>query len=289
LLHFGSNLLTISTAREIRRVGGAKRVLERETETSIPEDAFHQGDILKIEFFGVSHPTPDLGVVINADCDLAHRKTDGVISYLPIYRFRTYLESFWAAGHVDEVRRGVLDYIRRVCSLDEREDENLQRWVCSDSPLEIANKLGTRSQLKTKAIEQLREKLERLRLCVDLEQTPFDLFRSFCKSEPNPEQYARKCIVNAKRSLSDGHFFVSDIAGEPDVGFIIRMRRIYSIDANACFRSISDREIAGNITKSAAVRVCRLTAKYRYRVAQLSASYSACPTTLQAFSLTRSF
>jgi hypothetical protein len=73
--------------------------VEVETERAHPQDELGQGDIIALEY-PEGKTGPELGVVINADCDLANGKTDGTIAYLPIFSFRQYLDLFWAPGHL---------------------------------------------------------------------------------------------------------------------------------------------------------------------------------------------
>jgi hypothetical protein len=240
-----------------------------ETSRASPELPLRQGDILRIDPTGDG--SPELGVVINADCDLEHNKTDGVVAYLPIYRFRAYLEQFWAPGHVAELKHKLHIQIQQICDIDEPDLENLDRWLLSSDATEISTKLAVGRELKTRSQEQLVEAVSKLRVCLDTTMDPFEVFLTFCRYEKDPAKHARKQISAAKKAIADGHFFVSEIVGEPDVGFVIRMRRIYTIDARSCFPSNAALERSGTVNRPTAVRFAHLTPMYSYRVAQLFA------------------
>ena len=247
------------------------KALNSETERPSIQTPLRQGDIIKLEGDKQGPTASDLGVIINADCDLAHNKTDGVIAYLPIYRFKSYLENFWAGDHVDDLREALFKQVQRICALEDGDKDNLERWIVISDPNEISEKLSSNHNLKPNQKQQLSDAVKRLRLCLDPKHRPFDTFLEFCRCESDPIKHARKQVANAKKAIGEGHFFVSEIVGEPDVGFVIRMRRIYTIDAASCFTSIPALQTSSIASAQTAYRLAALTPIYRYRVAQLFA------------------
>lgn len=65
-----------------------------ESEPVKSSDPFLQGDILQLVDAHGRAVAPAYGVIINADCDLAHCKIDGVVAYLPLFPFETYFRPF---------------------------------------------------------------------------------------------------------------------------------------------------------------------------------------------------
>ena len=65
-----------------------------ETEQVGPSDSFLQGDVVKILNARGTIADPPYGIIINADCDLAHCKIDGTVAYVPVFPFESYFEGF---------------------------------------------------------------------------------------------------------------------------------------------------------------------------------------------------
>lgn len=243
----------------------------QETERTKPTDELRQGDILRLEDGAGRGRIPALGVIINADCDLAHGKLDGVIAYLPMYAFRTYLGRFWAPSFVEEQRRSLIERIRTLCGLDDRGEEDLMRWLACAEVADVIARLSKACDLKGKDAAELADKLERLAICVRPSCEPLAAFASFCQREKNPQQFARKRISHAHSNMGDGHFFVSEIVGESEVGFVVRMRRIYTIDAACCFSSQAAQLASTSGDGLTAVRIARFAPPFRFKLAQLFA------------------
>lgn len=246
----------------------------RETEKADSSTELRQGDILRIEHSQSGH-LPDMGVIINADCDLAHNKTDGVIAYLPIYPFPTFLEHFWIPAYLSNVRTDSTKQVLDLLDLREEEQpseyENLHSWLATSLPEELAGRLLANGQVKKKNLDALLMHLCRLHTCLNSQARPLEAFASICRNEKDPKAHAEKQITTAKKNMGDGHFFVSDICGCADIGFVIRMRRIYTIDADRCFTSTAAQLASSNGTTTTALRVARFTKLYQFKIAQLFA------------------
>ena len=243
----------------------------QETERVKPGDDFRQGDILRLEDGPDRLRLSELGIIINADCDLVHGKLDGVIAYLPVYPFHTYLARFWAPSYVDELRRTHLERVKAICNLDDREADELLHWLPKTPLQEIHARLSTSFNLKNKNATDLHDKLEKLAFCTDPDRDPLAVFSWFCHRDKNAEQFARKQIAQAYAGMGDGHFFISEIVGNAGIGFVIRMRRIYTIDADCCFPSQSSRLASTAGDRLTAFRVARLAPPFRFKLAQLFA------------------
>lgn len=244
--------------------------LSRETERAAAADPCRQGDIMRLE-----HPTGDshahcLGLVINADCDLQNKKTDGVIAYLPIYTFDEYLDTFWGASYVDEVAGIATNKLLKILNVDEREADDLRAWIRSAPIQTIHEKLAAWPDIKPQQ-GMISDLLTKLRICVNTDESPLERFGQLCRLEKDPIVAARKQIVAAKKAMGDGHFFISDLVDHEDVGFVIRMRRIYTLPETHCFRSVANQRAGSDGTASTAIRFARLTPLYQFKVAQLFA------------------
>lgn len=239
-----------------------------ETERVLQREPRRQGDIIKLEWpAGLSGPP--LGIVINADCDLAHGKTDGVIAFVPIYPFRDYLAEFWATGHVDEVCNAATRGILKLAADDD--PEALHGWLRSSGPEDVAEKLASSRSLKKKDSEQLAIELRRLAVCLDGARTPLERFQQLCAIASDAPAYAKTHINAAKKAMGEGHFFISEMVDDARVGFVVRMRRIYALPETDYFISSSDQQSRSDGNRPTAVRLGRLTALYKFKVLQLFA------------------
>lgn len=243
----------------------------QETERAKPADDFRQGDIIRFEDGRAQVPPSDLGVIINADCDLVHGRLDGVIAYLPIYPFQTYLTRFWAPSFLEALRRTHLHRVRDICGLNEDEANDLLRWLDDTSIQDACDRLSTTFGLSRKNISQLTEHLETLVYIVDSDRDPYSVFIWYCHRTKDPEKFARAQIKQAYENMGNGHFFVSEIVGDAEIGFVVRMRRIYTIDVTCCFPSQSSRLSSTGGSKLTAVRIARLSSPFRFKLAQLFA------------------
>lgn len=243
---------------------------ERETERAPSGDERSQGDIIRIEHVPPGNE-PELGVIINADCDLAHDRLDGVVTYLPLYPFSEYLARFWAPGHIDEVLRSATQKVLELAGDATTEAEALQDWIRTDGNIVVFNAIAQVSSLKKSSAVQLERELGKIATALDADATHLQRFSRLCASEADPAGHARKQIVAAKKAMGEGHFFISDLVDHDELGFVVRMRRILSIAEHRCFRSTSEQRATTAGGETTAVRVARLTPLYRIKVLQVFA------------------
>ncbi|WP_439541222.1 hypothetical protein [Hyphomicrobium sp.] len=205
--------------------------------------------------------------MINADCDLAHQKTDGVVAFLPIYSFHDYLSQFWAPGHIQEVVDHATQAVLKLA--DDSDAAVLHAWLKSSGAEAVCFSIVRYKGLKKSQSDQLDRELRRLAICLDAAQAPIIRFRHLCSAAPDPASYARTHITSAKKAMGEGHFVFSDLVDDQSVGFVIRMRRIYTMPEGDCFVSTSEQMSRSQGDRPTAVRVARLTERYRFKVLQL--------------------
>lgn len=242
--------------------------MSRETEHPAPDDELRQGDILRTPGSG-DHP--GLGVVINADCDLAQGKTDGVIAYLPIYSFRNYIKVFWAATFAKSQRREQLIKVLSLCKLEDSEGDGLLEWLAVEDSEAVAATLLDQLRLSPNQIGALRISLADLKHCFCSNVTAYEAFLYICRKRNDGDKFLRKQIGAAYKAIGEGHFFLNEIYGLDGIGFVVRMRRIYSIPEQYCFRSTAEHRKGGCDPQFAAIRIAKLTPLYRFKVTQLFA------------------
>jgi hypothetical protein len=241
---------------------------DRETERVPASDERSQGDIIRIEHVPESDE-PELGVIINADCDLAHDRLDGVVTYLPLYTFRRYLALFWAPGHVAEVLKAATQKVLELAGDGAAEAEGLHSWIRTDGPAAVSASMT--SGLKKGPAALMEREVGRIAISLDDDATHYQRFARLCGDEPDPAGHARKQILAAKKAMGDGHFFISDLVDHDELGFVVRMRRVLSIAEERCFRSVAEQRATSAGLETTAVRVGRLTPLYRIKVLQVFA------------------
>jgi hypothetical protein len=241
---------------------------QTETERVAQKEPWAQGDIVQIEWPEGS-TGPALGIVMNADCDLAHGRTDGVFAIVPVYPFSDYLAKFWAPGHIDDM---IASATRSALEVIEDDDTAaLHTWLRNDGSEHVATALVASKKLKKNQAEKLERDLGKLVICLDESASLIARFQALCRADSNPAKYARTQITAAKTAMGDGHFFISDLVEHPSVGFVVRMRRIYTLPERDMFQSISNQRSASSGDRPTAVRIARLTELYRVKVVQVFA------------------
>jgi len=242
-----------------------------ETERCPVQENFQQGDLLRIvgeENTSVNH---GMGVIINADCDLAHSKHDGVIAYLPLFTLQEYLKLFWLPQFFQSERNVAWNGLCTLCDDEHSEWQEVEEWLHTESVEDIALALAKSKKLSNKQLEAIRQHLCRIKICSCGEKEGFSSLNEISELEKRPKSYLEKKVNNALKQMGDGHFLINEIYGELDIGFVIRMRRIHSIDAQCCFKSMSEFRSSSSDDRNCAYRIARLIPPFRYRVAQLFA------------------
>lgn len=241
---------------------------QKETESVSQKEPRAQGDIIRFEW-PESSPGPALGVIINADCDLAQGRTDGVLAILPIYPFDDYIAKFWAPGHVDGMAASTTKAVLEAIEADD--EVALHTWLRDSGSKHVAESLVASTKLKKKQSDKLELDLAKLAICLESDTAYITRFQTLCRAESNPEKYAHTQITAAKKALGDGHFFISDLVGHPSVGFVIRLRRIYTLPEQDVFLATSTQRSTNDAGRPTAVRIARLTELYRLKVVQVFA------------------
>jgi hypothetical protein len=248
---------------------GSARADQVETLSALPSDPFLQGDIVRL-VNGAGDPLdPPFGIVINADCDLAHCKIDGVVSYLPLFPFNTYFKKFWIPSYIEERRTELLQTLGQLCGWDDKDAEQLAIWVREESvddiSTRIANALGIR-------VSQIKPKIAEFARIAQSEEFDAELLRAVAADQKiDPQQALAKFARKALRTLGDGSFFINEVAGLPTVGFVARLRRVYSLPIEVVFSSEAQFRSSANGAASYAVRFAKLSNLYRFKIAQLFA------------------
>jgi len=229
---------------------------------------FAQGDIILLPERACP---PHLGVIINADCDLHHDKTDGVCSYLPIYTFSEYIEHFWLPNKLEEFRRQSLFNILQAIKQPKSSLSSLEAWLDSADHTALSDRLSEEFELTGKLRIALTNQVEQHLDTYNSSRTPTKSFLHFCRAQKDPESFLEKQLRSAYQQLAEGHLFLNEIFGRSQLGFVIRLRRIYAIDRRNYFQSESDFLLSSLSPDQCAIRLAKLTSVFQYKLLQLFA------------------
>jgi hypothetical protein len=225
-------------------------LLEQEevTDTDLDGDRIHQGDIIRWERPDGTEWT-QYGIVVTADCDLAHYKTRGRISYVPVVRLATYVHRFWGpdyvAKRVTKTFEGAVAAIRRAHHehgfTGDLTETAIADWIGRDEPPMIAAALlnsdcdpkdRRRFEFKVAAARSAMECERRLAMMTTEEGHLYleQLTSSFRQIAPEIKGDPAEIVSNAFEghcsSLPGDVFFVSQIPGDGDVGFFALLRHV---------------------------------------------------------------
>ena len=247
----------------------SRRSQFRETNAASPSDPFQQGDLIRLtsnDGSRVSHP---FGLIINADCDLAHCKIDGVVSYLPIFPFDLYFREFWIPAYVQDRRVELRNLILEMCRWSEADGTPLEDWIRAEDASVIAARIAQTRGVKLGQIQPKLVELARIILS-DLHDTA--LLKKIAEDQnTNLQSVLSKFAKRALRDLGDGSFFINEIVGVQSVGFVARLRRIYALAIENVFSSEHQFSLSVRRQGICAIRIAKLSNVYRFKIAQLFA------------------
>ncbi|UVL32980.1 hypothetical protein LOY43_18610 [Pseudomonas sp. B21-041] len=235
-----------------------------ETELVLQDSGLRQGDIIKL----YGELNSKYGVIVNADCDLANDKIDGHIAYVPIYSFPDFIERFWAGDQIQSIKKQCQNELRRFLKT-QPEVNDLMSWLGQESVDSVILQISGHLALKPKESGELEKIIRKLNAC--LQGTTLKCLTDIYSLEKNPEKYTSTQLSSLKSNLGEGHLMISCIVGIEGLGFVMRMKRVFSLCKELCFRSSAEHLIKSSEDTVSAVRVARLTSTYKYKAAQIFA------------------
>lgn len=211
-----------------------------------PDDnQLHQGDVLRWEH-DLASPWREHALIVTADCDLRLNKTRGLVSYVPVVKFGSYIQHIWAPEFVEKrmshQRRVGLAAIRKAFESARGSytltDEAALAWVLREDAEAIAGAVFTGESSKNKERSSLIVAIKKLSNALTAEKEILGTAGDFLEM-----LYTRVSIITGKtggdgreeigRSL-EGHctslpgdvFFMNSVPGASRGHFAI-IRHIY--------------------------------------------------------------
>ena len=84
-------------------------------------------------------------------------------------------------------------------------------------------------------------------------------------------QYALGRLTTAFNSMGDGHLLLNEMHSRRQLGYVIRMRRIYSVPEERCFKSERGLKTSGREAEDCAFRIATLATQMQFKLLQLFA------------------
>jgi hypothetical protein len=213
------------------------------TDTDLLQDRLAQGDILRWSNPEVAEA--EYGIIVTADCDLAHNKMKGIVSYVPLLRFDTYVATVWAPEYlskrVQKILEGVAGSIREAHKLagstQNLSEQAIRAWLIRDEATDIASQLLPRTtppKIVEKLVREISIGQKALLLQRDLSignGTRYIDRLTTAAATLFPEGKGNaSTIINALdghcSSLPGDIFFVSHLPNESDKGYFALLRHI---------------------------------------------------------------
>lgn len=179
------------------------------------------------------------------------------------------MEAFWIPNHLAAELAKCVQSALRLCGIPETEGEALTLWLKEVDHVSASSALIATHSVPVSKQRELHDVCRTISLL--LSQQGFRCFQQYCQTQREPKAYARKQLDAARKAMGDGHFFLSEIAGQPGIGFVVRMRRILSLDSEDCFNSIAALRARASESNKVGARIARLSPTFQYRISQLFA------------------
>jgi len=227
-----------------------------------------QGDILKLHRPDEFSQDFSYGVLINADCDMENKKNDGVIAFLPIYKFEEYLDKFWVNNFKQmQLNNAKSALIKRLEK--EKDFDDLCNWIRSLSSIDETKDvaISLHEKLKFKKAEELEALLQKIYYSLSLCNSAATILKQYAPQQA-PKEFIEAQLNAAKKGIGEGNLFFSEIKGVRDLGFVIRSNRIYSISEKQCHKEFSQFQAYGSDKETNVYRIGKFSAIYQMKIAQ---------------------
>lgn len=249
-----------------------------------------QGDIFRWRVPDTNDPWRSFGIIITADCDLAHKKHRGYLSYCSVLPLQSFLSLFWLPIDLEkESGRAVnnmLGILTKVMAANSSEFEPIQDpevllgWLERRGPNGIVDDLELPHG---KERDELSDALQQLALLLQVTQSSDTKLQIQVLAraqtgwrDPNSNEVVKK-IANVwknyanrlARTIPGDLFFLNSLAASLTGGFIVDLRRIGEIRHDEI--AIQPMEEP----QRPVFRIGRLKENYRYRLTQKLSSVFA--------------
>jgi hypothetical protein len=228
-----------------------------------------QGDIF--QWASTTHDC-DIGVVVTADCDIAHGKFGTHYTYVPVLPLPVYLRRFFLPARLGKIRTQLLtDISNRVWKIqrenrtdfsDRISDAVLSTWVLETAADEILRELRVGSERESSQLTAELSQYQRISRTIDAEDDSTDPIQEMTATGKVTQKKLHQEIHAHVKQLPGDRMYLSSVDGASGPGYVILLRNLREI-------AIDDIAISPSQTSAAAARrIARLNSPYRYRLTQ---------------------
>jgi hypothetical protein len=224
-------------------------------EVQAPRDQqLHQGDVIAARR-DATDPFARVGIVITADCDIAHSKHGGILSYVPVITLAEYVESFYLPQQLD--RRAEKLFVkladgihksRTVASDGDQhriDDTRLREWLVQKDSSAIMDRLGIAGG---QSADRLTAEIDAFaQLCTARSKPLQAQIRAMAvhRKLGQPKKTLDECEAEVRRELSNGlslpsdTIFLSTVGPGYDEGYVAYLRLVREVDEDEIVVSVS--------------------------------------------------
>jgi hypothetical protein len=235
------------------------------------DEDIRQGDVLR-RMPSNAAGQPAWAFVITADCDIAQEKAGDCFSYVDIVPAEHYLDRYWAPTQLRKfiTKQAMpaseqLNAIMRKSGLDlTLQPEALMEWLRTSSVADLSAALNrTGKPFDAKLISRL----EALSVAASSNPalTRYRQVRSLMGDGPESVKKLLQEAFDGERGFPD-YFLIPEMPLSEQLGFVVMLRAISSVDAAKVFSSEADARISGQ--RDAFHRIGRTSDRIRFAVVQ---------------------
>lgn len=199
-------------------------------------EQLRQGDVLRISSDMNDHSIVDWLTILTADCDIAHEKTEGILTCVPIMRANKYFDHVkMPRFQKTEAQRLQKDLCEMVYSIDKKRDPNVQKiseeslleWISEAGSEKFALELGLDRREKAKVVGLANRCLALSSLSISHLENP--LSEIFTLLEKKPQAISKMLHSWLTSEMPMDYFFVPTLPNENGIGYIVHLRAVTTI------------------------------------------------------------
>lgn len=239
-----------------------------------------QGDVIKWVGKEWSKPWRCFGVVVTADCDLAHDKHGGVISYVPALTTDDYIWTGWRLDALGLKLDGLLDKAAgRIAKWSSNNGQAstpasasaMRRWIERTGPEGLLDEIGVVDNGQRKDLMNIILPAAAVLDCVNCQNPDLErLAAAYGAINPKAaqNQFAMADEIQKSWASLPGDVFhlpaMPEGEAAPGDGLFLHLRHIRQVNAD----EVSARPDVIRDGLAKAQRIARVSAPYRYAVTQ---------------------
>lgn len=215
----------------------------QEFESTNPTANLRQGDIVR--FVRDDLLLRRFGILLTADCDIAHNKFGENYTLAPVVGAQEYVRNVWAHDYLSLRRHKAL---RDICRLIQDEAPQFRSFKHDDMANVLNNCDDERliEASNVRSAHQLKKLLAVYRAAQPLQPTDplSDVRRFVAATQKNPDAAFRNAIENALVQRREEFYFLNYLPDTNEIGYIILLRQIETLPRDLVYKTASEMRFA---------------------------------------------